>query len=77
MEWKIDPGVRELTKVDDIEQRSDYIKSRSECSYGFIMIIEVTTEVVSLGANYHLIQESDGTIKPDFNNPNHSFVDVK
>ena len=77
MEWKIDPGVRELPKVDVIEQRSDYIKSRSEYSNGFIMINEVTAEGVSLSANYHLIQESDGTIKPDFNNPNHSFVDVK
>lgn len=77
MEWKIDPGVKELPKVDVIEQRSDYIKSRSEYSNGFIMINEVTSEGVSLSANYHLIQESDGTLKPDFNNPNHGFVDVK
>lgn len=77
MDWRIDPGVSELPKVDVIEQRSDYIKSRSEYSNGFIMINEINAGSVSLSANFHLIQDLDGTLRPDFDNPNHNFIDVK
>ncbi|MCF3942216.1 hypothetical protein [Oceanobacillus alkalisoli] len=73
----IDPGVKELPEFDVIEQRSDYIKSRAEYSNGFIMINEIDKGTVTVKANYHWIQKPDGTLTPDFNNPNHDFVDVK
>lgn len=76
MEMKIDPGVSTMPKVDVLEQRADYIKSRSEYSNGFIMISEVKAEKVSVSVNYNLIRQLDGTLTPDFSSPNSNFVDV-
>lgn len=74
---KIDPGVNERPRIDVIEQRSDYIKTRMEYSNGFIMIHEIDKGMNHVYANYHWIQRLDGVLTPDFNNPNHDFVDVK
>lgn len=76
MELNINPGVSELPKVDVLEQRSDYIKSRSEYSNGFIMINEIKADGVSVSVNYNLIKELDGTLTPNFDSPNPNFKDV-
>ena len=77
MEHRIDPGVSELPKVDVIDQRADYIKSRMEYSNGFIIISEIDSGTVSISANFHLIQDLDGTLRPNLNRPNHNFIDIK
>lgn len=76
MELKINPGVKELPKVDVIEQRADYIKSRMEYSNGFIMISEIDAGNVSISANFNWLQVSNEEVKPDFNSPNNNFIDI-
>lgn len=76
MEMHINAGTTSLPKVDVLEQRSDYIKSRSEYSNGFILISEIKAGEVTVMPNYNLIQHQDGTLTPDFNSPNSDFVDV-
>jgi len=77
MQMEINPGVSSLPKVDVIEQKHDYIKSRSEYSNGFIMISEIKADEIKISINYNLIEGTNGVFTPDFNSPNHNFVDVK
>lgn len=76
MEIKINPGVSGLPVVKVLEQRADYIKSRSEYSNGFIFISEVRAGIINFDPNFNLKQEPDGTYSPDFSSPNTSFKDV-
>ncbi len=76
MEYSIDPGVKELPKVDVLEQRSDYIKSRMEYSNGFILITEMVGGAVHATSNFNFKTKPDGQLTPDFTSPNNEFVDV-
>jgi len=76
MEMKINPGVSGFPEVKVLEFRPGYIKSRSEYSNGFIFISEISGEKITVDSNFNLIQEEDGSFKPNFDSPNTNFVDV-
>lgn len=47
-----------------LEQRADYIKTRSVYPNGLILTFEQTAEGVSLDSNWAFRQESDGSLTP-------------
>ncbi|KRL97472.1 hypothetical protein [Liquorilactobacillus satsumensis] len=59
-----------------LEQRADFIKSRTKYSNGLVLIFEQTAEETTLHSNYNWIQEADGSLTPNYNSQNSNFIDV-
>ena len=76
-EVKINTPAGEMPKFKALEQRSDFIKSRSEYKNGLIIIFEQSAEKTLVRSNYNWIQNSDGSLTPDYSSPNPNFRDEK
>lgn len=76
MELKINTKspVKENTIID---QKADFIKSRTEFENGFIIISTVSPEGIYLDHSHKFKKELDGSLTPILNNKNPNFKDIK